>query len=440
MSVLLFLPLCSKYVNNQHFERHSHFCTLAFLFNLCYNCFMENLDLEYICTIIGNLSGIPIRLYKNDEQVYYHPLVNLPKDPFVLYKSDILNIHSNLGYYITPIFNYYGIVNFGDNKIIIGPTRQIRANEKDLRELAFQLDLVNEFADDFVRAMQSIVSMPLDSIMQILCVINHLFCGEKLTLEDIQIYDFHQEALKQTIEDERTEKSFDALSEIQQQQEVHNTLALEQTLMNLVRKGDTAALREWIDNAPAVRGGILANNELRQRKNIVIVSTTLASRNAIRGGMDVEEALSLSDSYIQKCELLNSMASLTNLQYRMILDFTERVERIRHGKQPSKLVIDISNYIQHHLSEAITTEDIANFLFISRSRLSTKFKAETGINLTDFIMQEKIEEAKRLLRYSDKTSYAISSYLGFASQSHFSLVFKKHTGKTPNEYRELHSK
>lgn len=34
----------------------------------------------------------------------------------------------------------------------------------------------------------------------------------------------------------------------------------------------------------------------------------------------------------------------------------------------------------------------------------------------------------------------IGSFLGFASQSHFSLVFKKHTGKTPGEYREIHNK
>lgn len=156
--------------------------------------------------------------------------------------------------------------------------------------------------------------------------------------------------------------------------------------------------------------------------------------------MDIEEALSLSDSYIQKCELISDVSDLTNLQYRMITDFTERVERIRLGKYPSKLAIEVSNYIQRHLSDSITTEDIAKHLFISRSRLSTKFKSDTGINLNEFIMREKIEEAKRLLRYSDKTALAISSFLGFSSQSHFSNVFKKFTDKTPNEYRELHNK
>ncbi len=401
---------------------------------------MENLDLQYICSVIGNLSGIPVRLFKNGEQIFYQSFVNLPKDPFALHKQEIFDIKTNLGYYITPIFNYYGIVNYAEQKIVIGPTRQLRANEKDLRELAFQLDLTQETADEFVRAMQSIITMPLESIMQMLCVVNYVLNGEKIKLEDIQIYDSHQNELKQSIEHERTEKNFDPLSEIQMQHEIHNTLALEQTIMNIVRKGDTAALREWINSAPAVRGGILASNELRQLKNTIIVTTTLVSRNAIRGGMDVEEALSLSDSYIQKCELMNTLTNLTNLHYRMVMDFTERVERIRQGKSPSKLIIDISNYIQHHLSDSITTEDIANHLFISRSRLSTKFKTETGINLNEFIMQEKIEEAKRLLRYSDKSSLAISSYLGFSSQSHFSHVFKKHTGKTPNEYRELHNK
>lgn len=123
----------------------------------------------------------------------------------------------------------------------------------------------------------------------------------------------------------------------------------------------------------------------------------------------------------------------------MIIDYTERVERLRQGETPSKLVLNIRNYIQHHLSEMIKTSDVANALFVNRSRLSTKFKQETGENLTDFILKEKIEEAKRLIRYSDKSLVEISSYLGFSSQSHFTRTFKKYTKTTPNEYREHYS-
>lgn len=57
---------------------------LAYLFHLCYNCFMKNFDLQYICTAIGNLSGIPVRLYEEDKLIFCHSLVNLPKDPILV--------------------------------------------------------------------------------------------------------------------------------------------------------------------------------------------------------------------------------------------------------------------------------------------------------------------------------------------------------------------
>ena len=81
---------------------------------------------------------------------------------------------------------------------------------------------------------------------------------------------------------------------------------------------------------------------------------------------------------------------------------------------------------------------IAGALYMSRPYLSKKFKEDTGENIADFILKEKTEEAKRLLRYSDKSLTAIGSYLGFSSASHFSRVFKTYVGSTPSEYREKH--
>lgn len=73
---------------------------------------------------------------------------------------------------------------------------------------------------------------------------------------------------------------------------VHNTFDQEQAMLKIARRGDTAALRERTASAPAIRGGILAGEQLRQRKNMFIVTVTLVSRAAIRGGMDVDDAFS----------------------------------------------------------------------------------------------------------------------------------------------------
>ena len=94
---------------------------------------------------------------------------------------------------------------------------------------------------------------------------------------------------------------------------LHNTLAIEQMVMNIIRKGDVAALEAFAQDAPAVIPGNMAREQLRQAKNTFIVTVTEASRSAIRGGMDVEDALKASDAYIQQCEMMTDIHQITKL-------------------------------------------------------------------------------------------------------------------------------
>ena len=75
---------------------------------------------------------------------------------------------------------------------------------------------------------------------------------------------------------------------------------------------------------------------------------------------------------------------------------------------------------------------------MGRSYLSTKFHSETGTKLNDFILMQKTEEAKRLLRYTERSAADIGYYLAFSSPAHFTRVFKKYTDMTPAEYRTKH--
>ena len=400
---------------------------------------MENIDLNYICTTIGNLARMPIRIFQNSAQIFYRSVVYLPKDPITAFRDEILAVDSHVSYFVTPYFHYYGILNSGEYKIIIGPTFQVKQSDQTLRELAFLCDVTKDETKEFLDGMHSILPMPLDSILQILCVVNYIVNNEKLTINDIAIHEKEQEKLTMTAESERAIFQFDRDINTAELPELHNTLALEQTILNFIRQGDTLRLREWIKDIPAVHGGTLAFDQIRQLKNTFIITAALASRAAIRGGMDIDDAFTLSDAYIQKCELMNTIEQITNLQYHMIFEYTQRVENLRLGQVPSNFIADLTNYVHHHLSEPISTEEMAKALFMNRSWMAVKFKQETNMTLTDFILKEKTEEAKRLLRYTDKPITSISAYLGFSSQSHFSRTFKKYTGSLPNEYRKRHN-
>ncbi|MGN0762283.1 MAG: hypothetical protein ACI4MK_02800 [Aristaeellaceae bacterium] len=72
-------------------------------------------------------------------------------------------------------------------------------------------------------------------------------------------------------------------------------------------------------------------------KNAFVVTAALVSRAANQGGLSYEDAFTLSDAYIQKCELITTLERITNLQYHMALKFTEWVERLRFGGKSTPL-------------------------------------------------------------------------------------------------------
>lgn len=394
-------------------------------------------NLKYLCKVIGDLASIPIRIYKNKRLVYYYSIVDLVKDPIAPYIDEILDIDNHIGYFTTEMFFYYGIVNSKEYKIVLGPSKQTKSNKNELKELALNCKVDIDDISSFVSSLETLLPLPLNSILQMLCSINFVLNGEKLSLSDITLHDENQDEITRLLKSEEVDKHVDINANVQA---VHNTYTAEERIMNIVAHGSLSSLKELIKNAPAIRPGLLSNDALRQAKNTFIVTTTLASRAAIRGGLDVNEAFSLSDAYIQKCDLLNTIDKITDLEFHMIFDYTERVEKIRLGKNPSKFMVDISNYVQKHLTEPIDIEAMANKLHFSRTYLATKFKNETGNTLTDFILNAKIEEAKRLLRYTDKSISNIGFYLGFSSQSHFSNTFRKYAKVSPYEYKSNHKK
>lgn len=390
-------------------------------------------DFNYICETMGNLSGIPVRIYEGTEEVFFYSMVKLPKDPMLIYKNEILAIEDPISYFATKNLNYYGIFNIENKKIIIGPTRLIPNSQQELYDIAFLADITPEDMPAFLAGMKAIVGLPLERLLQMLCLLHYLITGDKIELSQMMIHESSQEHMQRDM----LSQQMDSLSDkIIFHQNADNTQLTENKLMDIVSTGDLIALNEWLRKPTTVQLGLYAADPIRQLKNILISTATLASRNAIRGGMEYTEATRLANDYIYKAELLQSADEIINLQVHVIKTFTEKVNTLKYGQTENKLVLAVANYIQQNLSSSIKVEDISESLYMSRPYLSKKFKKETGISVSDFIHILKIEEAKRLLKYTDKSLLSISIYLSYSSQSHFTNMFKKITGQLPKTYRE----
>jgi len=124
-----------------------------------------------------------------------------------------------------------------------------------------------------------------------------------------------------------------------------------------------------------------------------------------------------------------------------ILIYMARLHKAQTGKQQisdnkNEALDEVIKYIRSNFGGNLSLDFLAKQAHISREYLSRTFKSYTGINISDFITEVRIERAKHLLRSSTHTVTDISLYCGYTSLGNFQRFFKKLTGCSPSEYRK----
>lgn len=394
----------------------------------------REIDYDYIASNISSLSRIIVRVYKNKMPVSVYDPCGFLTDPAALYLDKLCQIEKEVSYYITPYDQFYGVVRHEEYQFIIGPTFHVTPPRSQIREFMFELGIRQNYFEQYLNLMLTVTPMPLELFLHELCLIYYFVSEKKISLSDFSLYDSYSGIFRQN--QKLVENIHTTAETLVDVAPLHGTLEFEQTMLSLITSGSLDELNTLFSGRSAGRPGKTSSSYLRQIKNIFISSVTLVSRAAIAGGLPSEEALTLSDRYIQHSEALNNPEQVMNLQYNMVMDYATLVAELLHGARYDKFMRSVTGYIREHLTENLNVEQMAEDLYISRSYLSTKFKKETGMTLTSYIQEQKIKKAKEYLKSTDKSVLEISTFLGFSSQGYFQNVFKRRTGMTPREYRE----
>lgn len=390
---------------------------------------------DEFCKLYYNSTFCPITYYRAEEEV----LCAFPNtlDYASMTKSllpFLLKQKKNPDYYITKSFCYIGIIRIkkDDSFLVVGPMVSTTPNRKTIHEMMHEFALPYEKENDL---FQYLLETPRQSFNQFLATLAFLhLCLNGEQLDCAAHFSISDSSSLSAISALHSSQTYQAKEE----QQFHNSYLFEQQYLGFIRDGQPEQLKKLLSlNAASLTEGNIAYDTLRQAKNIMIVSTTLATRSAISGGLDIEAAYQLSDIYIKEAEKTQSLESLQNLQFNIILDFANRVAQNKVPNGMSRELFECVQYISSHTNEPIRVEDVANHIHRSRSYISQKFKKELGFDLNTFIMRCKLEEAKSLLTYSDKSLSEISNYLCFSSQAYFQNVFKKKYDMTPNQYRKI---
>ena len=197
---------------------------------------------------------------------------------------------------------------------------------------------------------------------------------------------------------------------------------------------DLALLDIHIDGA---RDGIALATEFREDHSMAIAFlTSHADHETV-----LKTAVVRPNGYLIKPFDPASVDALVNTA---MANFSIAAAQIDGGKiAGSKKALSTDNrdkaekYIDKHLDRLISVEQLADLCDLSVSEFSRQFRVSFGVPPHKYMITERINEAKRLLRNTDWPIAEIALSVGFSNQAHFTSAFRKATKTTPSQYRRF---
>jgi len=103
---------------------------------------------------------------------------------------------------------------------------------------------------------------------------------------------------------------------------------------------------------------------------------------------------------------------------------------------PQRLVERVKQYVEQNYNKVITLGQVSEWAKVTESHLSKQFVKETGEHFIEYVTKLRLSEAKRLMQ-SDMKMYEIADQVGYENPEHFSRVFKRYMGVSPQKYRDM---
>lgn len=113
------------------------------------------------------------------------------------------------------------------------------------------------------------------------------------------------------------------------------------------------------------------------------------------------------------------------------------IERMRRDGLSPPVLTRVLDYIRANLGRDLTITELAAVANMSPHHFSLRFKRAVGVAPHQWVVRARVREAERLLRARSMSVAEVALALGFASQTHFTDVFRRATGTTPLHYRKL---
>ncbi len=144
------------------------------------------------------------------------------------------------------------------------------------------------------------------------------------------------------------------------------------------------------------------------------------------------QLFSSADSEEKFKNSVNSVAQMRIYTRHLI---QKGIEYTEYANQTISVVEEVKKYIDIHYKEDIRRSTLASLVYLNEDYLSRIFKKKTGVSISTYLIQRRIEVAQDLLVRSNLPINTVSLYVGYSNFSYFTKIFRESTGCSPLEYR-----
>lgn len=211
--------------------------------------------------------------------------------------------------------------------------------------------------------------------------------------------------------------------------------AYENEMLQAVAKGQTHKAKLYLPVFSELNFERRLSDPLRNLKNYCIIMNTLLRKAAESGGVHPVFLDRMSSSFAIKIEQLGAISGVHGLMMQMFEDYCRLVRNhsLRDHSPPVQKAITA---IEADLTADLSLSALASMQGISKSYLSSLFKKETDMTITDYVNHKRIQYASVLLSTTHLQIQTVAQHCGMMDVQYFSRLFKKIKGESPVEYRQ----
>lgn len=326
-------------------------------------------------------------------------------------------------YSVSENIYIWGIKTEDKEMCLFGPIGGRMLNDFQTRAFCFQYKLgVGQI---------EIPRLFLNQLLFFMCTSNYMLTGKRIKEEEVLIPKTEREIL--------SDKDKVDYQIYQYEEEKGRTeYEMERQWLERIEHGkmNSKDLEKNLEQKTITMGTMAKDSDFKQYEYMAVSEITLATRAAIKGGVPPAICYENSDLLLQKTSKSKNINELLEIASQTPFIFSNLVTKYTAQQSGGLMIEQCKSYIAKHLYHPFTIQQMADDLSVDRSYLSKKFSKKTGQTIQNYIMDERLNAAANLLKYSDKTIGQIAEYMQFQNQGRFSQYFKKKYKFSPKVYRE----